>query len=138
MTSPVALTAQADRLVRRRLAESLAPVGLTPAAFMVLVDLAGGQKRTQADLADRLGVEQPTMANTLARMERDGLISRTRRTGDGRIADIAATPEAEALYPAAVKIVQTVNEVATRGLTTDERLRFIGTLARVIENLEKG
>lgn len=137
MTSPVYLTAQADRLIRRRLAAALAPLGLSPAAFMVLVDLQGGQTRTQAVLAERLAVEQPTMANTLNRMERDGLISRSRRTGDARSSDIAATAKADEVYSAAVKAVQAVNEAATQGMTTEERLRFVGTLARVIENMEK-
>jgi DNA-binding MarR family transcriptional regulator len=136
MTSPIVLTALADRLFTRRLAEALAPMALSPAAFMVLADLSGGQKRTQRALAARLGVEQPTMANTLQRMERDGLIARTQRIGDTRTADITATPRAENVYPIAVKAVQAISDAATRGLTTEERLRFIGTLARVIENLD--
>jgi DNA-binding MarR family transcriptional regulator len=137
MTSPVYLTAQAERLMRRRMAEALAPFGLSPAAFLVLVDLAGGQTRTQGELVDRLGVEQPTMANTLKRMQRDGLISRRPRAGEGRRSDIRATEQAEAAFAAAIKAVQHINDAATQGLTTEERLRFVGTLARVIENLER-
>jgi DNA-binding MarR family transcriptional regulator len=137
MTSPAVLTALADRLIQRRLTAALSPLGLSPAGFMVLVDLAGGHKRTQSALAARLGVEQPTMSNTLQRMERDGLVSRVRRVGDGRSFDVLATSRAEALYPSAVKAVQSVSDAAARGLTTEERLRFIGTLARVIENLEQ-
>jgi DNA-binding MarR family transcriptional regulator len=136
MTSPVHLTAQAERLMRRRTAEALAPLGLSPAAFMVLVDLAGGQSRTQKELAERLGVEQPTMANTLKRMARDGLIERKARAGDGRITDIRATPKAEGVYASATRAVQAVGDLATRGLTTEERLRFVGTLARIIDNLD--
>jgi DNA-binding MarR family transcriptional regulator len=137
MTSPVHLTAQAERLMRRRAAEALAPLGLSPAAFMALVDLSGGQARTQTELAERLGVEQPTMANTLKRMERDGLIERAARPGDGRTFEIRATPRAEEIYAAAARAVQAVGDRATRGLTTEERLRFVGTLARVIGNLDE-
>ncbi len=138
MTSPVHLAAQAERLMRRRLAEALAPLGLSPAAFMVLVDLAGGQTRTQTELARRLGVEQPTMANTLKRMERDGLILRSPRKDDARTADVTATPRAEEAYAMAARAAQGVAEAATRGMTTEERLRFVGLLARVIGNLEDG
>jgi DNA-binding MarR family transcriptional regulator len=135
MTSPAYLTAQAERLIRRRLTEALAPHGLSPAAFMVLVDLAGGQARTQGELAARLSVEQPTMANTLKRMARDGLVESRPRDGNRRIADLRATPKAEALYAVAARAAQGVGEAATAGLTTEERLRFLGTLARMIENL---
>jgi DNA-binding MarR family transcriptional regulator len=135
MTSPVQLSAQMDRLMRLRLTEALQPLGLAPAQFMVLVDLAGGQTRTQRELAERLAVEQPTMANTLARMERDGLIARKARAADRRISDISATPEAEAVLADATRAVQSVGNRAMRGLTVDERLRFAGTIALVIENL---
>jgi DNA-binding MarR family transcriptional regulator len=60
---------------------------------------------------------------------------RSIRRTNGRTADIVATPQAEALYPTAAKAAQAVGEAATQGLTTEERLRFLGTLARVIENL---
>jgi DNA-binding MarR family transcriptional regulator len=135
MTSPVQLSAQMDRLMRLRLTEALRPHGLAPAQFMVLVDLAGRQTRTQRELAARLAVEQPTMANTLARMERDGLITRRARPADRRVFDITATPEAEAVFAAATRAVQAVGDLAMRGLSMDERLRFAGTIALVIENL---
>jgi DNA-binding MarR family transcriptional regulator len=136
MTSPAYLTALADRLLGMHLTTGLKRLGLAPAQFLVLVDLAGGQSRTQKELVRRLAVEQPTMANTLARMERDGLIIRTRSAGDRRQSIITATAKAEAIYGEAVRAAQSVNELATRGLTTEERLRFVGTLARIIENLQ--
>ncbi len=136
MTSPLFLTAQADRLMRQRLAAALKPLGIAPAQFMVLVDLAGGQMRTQAELAERLAVEQPTMANTLARMERDALIERTPKPGDRRTVLIRATAAAEATLAQATPAVQAITEAATRGLTAEERMRFLGTLAQVIGNLE--
>jgi DNA-binding MarR family transcriptional regulator len=137
MTSPLFLTAQADRLMRQRLAAALKPLGLAPAQFMVLVDLAGGQARTQKELADRLAVEQPTMANTLARMERDGLIVRAPKPGDRRTVLIRATVAAEETLAQATRAAQTVSEAATRGLTNEERMRLVGTLAQVIGNLEE-
>jgi DNA-binding MarR family transcriptional regulator len=136
MTSAAFLAGQCSRLMAVRLQEALKPFGLAPAQFMVLVDLAGGQKRTQRELAARLDVEQPTMANTLARMERDGLLTRTANPHDKRVAFLSATPRAEAVYAQAAKAAISVNERAVRGLTTEERLRFLGTLARVIDNLK--
>src|SRR3981189_987196 len=39
---------------------------------------------TQGELSRMIGVEQPTMANTLLRLERDGLIDRTPDPNHGR------------------------------------------------------
>jgi DNA-binding MarR family transcriptional regulator len=137
MTSSGYLTGQAARLFSTNLHDAFKPLGLAPAQFMVLIDLSDGQSRTQKELAGRLDVEQPTMANTLARMERDGLIARTVSQADKRIVTIHATPRALQIYGQAAKLAAGVNDRAVRGLTTEERLRFLGTMARIIENLKR-
>jgi DNA-binding MarR family transcriptional regulator len=136
MTSPAFLLAQASRLYAASLQEALAPLGIAPAQFLVLTDLVDGSDRTQGDLAARLDVEQPTMANTLARMERDGLIIRRSKPGDKRVQIIGLTAKARELYERAEKAAVVVNGKGVQGLTTEERLRFLGTLARIIENLK--
>ena len=68
-----------------RLSESrLKPLGFGVGQLPVLVALQNGKASTQRDLARFAKVEQPPMAQTLARMERDGLIERTRDPTDGR------------------------------------------------------
>lgn len=51
--------------------------GVTPGQMPVLCCLNDKEGQTQAELCERIQVEQPTMANTLRRMERDGLIHRS-------------------------------------------------------------
>ncbi|SDO56369.1 DNA-binding transcriptional regulator, MarR family [Nakamurella panacisegetis] len=84
------------QLARRTAFESaaqLAPLGLTPAQFAV-VDflLSGRSSATQAEIARSVGVEQPTMAATLRRMERDNLIVRVADPADGRQSFVSPTP----------------------------------------------
>eukprot|EP01035_Chromulina_nebulosa_P012954 gene12954-17251_t len=72
-TSAGYLTNWAARLLTRSLERRLAGggAGQMP-VFFALID---GVAQTQADLARDAAVEQPTMANTLQRMERDGLVT---------------------------------------------------------------
>jgi DNA-binding MarR family transcriptional regulator len=49
---------------------------------------------TQKDLAHLAQIEQPTMAQLLARMERDGLIRRSPNPQDSRSSLISLTPQA--------------------------------------------
>lgn len=44
---------------------------------------------TEAELVQRLDVEEATMANTLSRMERDGLIRRRPPDGRSQTVDLA-------------------------------------------------
>ena len=85
-----------SQLARRASAEfagQLAPLGVTPAQFAVVDFLVNnGGSATQADIARSVGVEQPTMAATLRRMERDNLIVRVADPADGRQSFVSPTP----------------------------------------------
>ena len=61
------------RVFAHALAERIRPLGLAPGQFMTLIELWREDGLTQRDLVARLDVEQATMANTLKRMERDGI-----------------------------------------------------------------
>jgi len=94
---PDALTTELiSQLARRTSAEfatQLAPLGMTPAQFAVVDFLvSNGGSATQADIARSVGVEQPTMAATLRRMERDNLIVRVADPSDGRQSFVSPTP----------------------------------------------
>ena len=80
------------RLYDRRLQEMLKDYGVAPGQFAPLVMLFEQDGLTQAELCRRINVEQPTMANTLKRMERDGLIKRKNDTADKRRALVHLTP----------------------------------------------
>jgi DNA-binding MarR family transcriptional regulator len=56
----------------------LAQVELTPSQVYVLGVLRDQGKSTPGDIADMLRVSRPTASNLLKRMERDGLINRSR------------------------------------------------------------
>ena len=54
----------------------LRPFGFAMSHLPVLGVLAGGRSLSQTDLARAARVEQPSMAETLARMVRDGVVQR--------------------------------------------------------------
>jgi len=86
------LLSQLARRAAVEFATQLAPLGLTPAQFAVVDFLVNnGGSATQADIARSVGVEQPTMAATLRRMERDNLIVRVADPSDGRQSFVSPT-----------------------------------------------
>lgn len=89
----IELIAQLARRSAFEFSDQLAPLGLTPAQFAVIDFLFGsGGSATQAEIARSVGVEQPTMAATLRRMERDNLIVRVADPSDGRQSFVSPTP----------------------------------------------
>ncbi|MCE8521183.1 MarR family transcriptional regulator [Ruegeria pomeroyi] len=126
------------RLFAAGLARRIQPLGLAPAQFMVLLELWHSDGRTQADLTAALDVEQATMANTLKRMERDGLIRRLPSEEDRRARLIHLTDRARALEAEAKTAAGAQNAQALAGLDAAERATFIALMRRVIGNMQRG
>ena len=108
------------------------PIGLSTGVFPVMVQLWEDDGLTQTELVRRIGVEQATMANTLKRMERDGLIIRQENPKDRRAQLIRLTEKARALQDDATAAANAVNAIALGGLSEDERRVFIRMMTRVI------
>ncbi|WP_442680325.1 MarR family winged helix-turn-helix transcriptional regulator [Sphingomonas sp. ASY06-1R] len=114
----------------------LRPLGFATAQLPVLIALKDGAKWSQRELARWAKVEQPTMAQLLSRMERDGLIRREPDPADGRSSLISLTGEAHARLPAARDILVQGNRDMMRGLSAMEEATLLTLLERVMANVE--
>jgi DNA-binding MarR family transcriptional regulator len=123
------------RLFARELQERIKPLGLSTGTFPALLVLWESDGLTQRELIARLDVEQPTMTNTLSRMERDGLIRRAKDPADGRAQRIWLTESARALEGPATAAAEAVNARALERLTPEERAAFLGLVRKVIAGL---
>lgn len=87
--------AHLSRAWRAELDRRLAGLGLSQARWLVLLHLARTtQKPTQGELANNVGVENPTLARLLDGLEAQQLIERQIDPGDRRIKKIALTTPA--------------------------------------------
>src|SRR5208337_3872156 len=89
LSTPGHLISLAARGFARLSEARLKPLGFGVGHLPVLIALHDGRADTQRDLARFAKIEQPSMAQMLARMERDGLIQRTPDAIDGRSSRIA-------------------------------------------------
>ena len=73
------------RAWRQKLDERLKPMGLSQAKWRTLMHLSlADDALTQAEIAERLGVEEPTVVNLLHRLEQDSWITRRSSPHDRR------------------------------------------------------
>lgn len=134
-TSMGFVTNRLARLFAQHLHAKIAPMGLAPAQFMTLLELWDGDGLTQAELTERLDVEQATMANTLTRMERDGLIERTPHPEDRRAQLVWLTEKARSLEGPAKQAAQSVNKAALAGLKKADAAEALGYMNAMIDSL---
>jgi len=126
------------RLISQRMTIALSPLGVSTAYLPILFDLSSGGASTQRELAERVSIEQPTMARTLSRMERDGLITRVSDEGDRRRAVVALTDRAKTILPEVEAIATAINNKIVEGLGINDDELFIKLVSLAVENLRDG
>ena len=137
LSTPAHLMSLAARGFARLSEARLKPLGFGVGHLPVLVALRDGRADTQRDLARFAKIEQPSMAQMLVRMERDGLIQRTPDATDGRSSRIALTDFAQTRLPDACAALFEGNREALSGFTDEEAAQLVALLTRVIANLDR-
>lgn len=121
------------RLGERRVKAFGFSIGQMPVIYL----LRDGGAMSQKELAGFARIEQPSMAQMLARMERDGLIRRTPDPNDGRSSLISLTETALKKLPAAREALDEGREEALAGFGEDEVATLLDLLRRLNENLDR-
>jgi MarR family transcriptional regulator, transcriptional regulator for hemolysin len=137
LSTPGHLISLAARGFARLSEARLKPLGFGVGHLPVLVALWEGRASTQRDLARFAKIEQPPMAQMLARMERDGLIERIPDPTDGRMSRITLTAAAEARLPDAIAVLFRGNHEALGDFTDEEAGLLVALLRRLIANLDR-
>jgi MarR family transcriptional regulator, transcriptional regulator for hemolysin len=137
LSTPGHLISLAARGFARLSEARLKPLGFGVGHLPVLIALRDGKAGTQRELARFAKIEQPPMAQMLARMERDGLIRRTPDPDDGRSSRIALTKMARENLPEACDVLFQGNREALDGFTEKEAAQLIALLTRLITNLDR-
>ena len=137
LSTPGHLVGVAARGFARLSERRLKPLGFGVGHLPVLVALRDGHASTQRDLARFARIEQPPMAQMLARMERDGLIGRVPDPADGRSRRISLTQAARARLPEAITTLLDGNREALSGLSEEEQVQFVSLLERVGVTLDR-
>jgi DNA-binding MarR family transcriptional regulator len=128
---------RASRVLVRAQEERLRPLGFGMSQMPVLHALQGGAALSQKELAARARVEQPTMAELLARMERAGAVQREPNPTDRRGSLVSLTREAQEQLPKAKAALVQIEHEAMAGLSAAERALLVTLLQRVVGNLER-
>lgn len=128
---------RASRALLRLQEGRIRPFGFGMSQMPVLHALQDGGSLSQKELAAWARVEQPTMAEMLARMERDGVIHREPNPKDGRGTLISLTPTSLSRLPEAKEALIEGEQEAMAGFSAAEKELLLTLLQRVVSNLEK-
>lgn len=119
------------------LQERIKQYGVAVGQFQILVHLWEEQGMTQKELCELIRVEQPTLANTLKRMERDELIKRVPDENDKRQWRIYLTQRTLELEEVLKQASREVSELFVSRLNTTEQKEFRRLMDIITETLEE-
>ncbi len=131
------LASQLAKGFARSLQQRAATLGFSPGQFPVLVELWQEDGLTQKQILDRLDVEQATLANTLSRMERDGLIGRTPHPSDRRAQIISLTERGRVLEREAINAAAEAENALLGSFRSFERQLMLEYMRMVVEKARK-
>jgi MarR family transcriptional regulator for hemolysin len=96
-----------------------------------------GDRVNQTQLAERMGIEQPTLGRVLRELEADGLIARRAPAGDRRARVITLTAASKPLMQKINRIQNAVRASLLRGIDPRELASCLAVFAKILENAEQ-
>jgi DNA-binding MarR family transcriptional regulator len=124
--------ARADVPTRRAFAEHVGkPLELSAVEFSCLVLLAFNADATPKQLAQALAMVAPAVTVLLDRLEKRGLIQRTRSDSDRRAQIVTLTPVGEELARKAHAISQDMEREVLKALSAAERAILVELLQKI-------
>ena len=128
-------TARAWRL---KLDERLKPMGLSQAKWRTLLHLSLAQEAlTQAEIAARLGIEEPTLVTLLHRLEREGWVKRQNATHDRRCNIVVLGRRAQRVIAQINAAADKLRHELLAEIPSVDLQTCIAVLARIREKAEK-
>jgi DNA-binding MarR family transcriptional regulator len=116
--------------------EFLAPLEVTSAQLIVIVNLAGREGATSAsELCKGISYDAGAMTRMLDRLEAKGLVRRTRSPDDRRLVNLELTQAGKAAYPRLREISMRVLNRSLCDFSSDEARALENLLVRVGQNL---
>ncbi|QCS64497.1 MarR family winged helix-turn-helix transcriptional regulator [Achromobacter denitrificans] len=123
--------AEVSRVARRALYVRIAEYGVRGGSWYLLRVLWKADGLSQREIANKLGLTEPSVQEMLKAMEKDGLVSRERDLSDRRKIRVYLTDHARALQKPLLELSKELNAIILSGLTLEEQSNFTNYLLRI-------
>ena len=95
-----------------------------------------GDRVNQTELAEQMGIEQPTLGRVLRKLEADGLIERRAQRDDGRARVVRLTAASRPLMEKINRIQNKVRAKLLKNIDPKELAACLAVFARILDNMD--
>jgi MarR family transcriptional regulator for hemolysin len=110
-------------------------IGMTITQSKVIFALYTTSSPTQRELADKIGIESPTLVPIIDKMEFDGYVKRKPDSQDRRIKRIYTTSKTDSLWDSMMECAAQIKKVSTKDVSEQEIKSALGVIKKITENL---
>lgn len=129
------LATSMTRYLHGVMTEALAPLKISIAEWRVILCVVDGRSYTLTEVTDFTGLNQSSLSRAIVRIEKKGLVNRSRRTHDARLMSIEITPAGRALCERASRAVREACDRELGVLTQPERDSFVRIARKLLARL---
>jgi MarR family transcriptional regulator for hemolysin len=127
----------AGKALRARFESALSAAGASLPTFLVLTSAREWPGVSQSELAERVGVEGPTLVRHLDRLCAEGLVTRVRDENDRRVTHIELTEEGVARQAELARVAANLDRQLRRLFTPEDLAVLDRVLIRLSDYTEE-
>ncbi|AOK03415.1 MarR family transcriptional regulator [Burkholderia sp. AU19243] len=125
---------KARQALVERMDRALEPLDLTAQQIGVILLLSRGYARTPFELSRKMSYDSGSMTRMLDRLERKGLVARSRSEQDRRVIELTLTERGADAARALPSLIATALNAQLAGFSADELTTLTALLQRFIAN----
>jgi MarR family transcriptional regulator for hemolysin len=110
-------------------------IGITITQSKVIFALYLHSGLTQRELADKIGVESPTLVPVIDKMEEEGYVQRKFDPQDRRIKRVYTTSKTDLLWDSIMECATQIRKVSTKEVSNQEMRLALEVIKKITENL---
>lgn len=129
------LATSMTRYLHGVMTEALAPLRISIAEWRVMLCVFDGGSYTLNDVVGFTNLNQSSLSRAIVRMEKKGLVTRSRRSHDARLMSIEITPTGRDLCERASLMVREACDQELAVLTKPERDSFVRIAQKLLAEL---
>jgi len=114
----------------------LAEIGLFPGQEILLMKLAEKEGEPQKSLCESFGLDHSTVAKSLTRLERQGLIERHKCAEDGRVQKVYLTEKGREATSAISRVWADLEQRTIAELSEEERAEIVRLAEKIMPHME--
>ena len=129
------LATSMTRYLHGVMTEALTPLKISIAEWRVILCVVDGRSYTLTEVTEFTSLNQSSLSRAIVRIEKKGLVTRSRRTHDARLMSIEITPAGRALCERASRVVREACDRELGVLTQAERDSFVRIARKLLAGL---